>query len=102
MAVTSSRKVDGNFPFKMSAELMEIMKFKAQNPIARPQLDKKNLYLVGPRTAGPGKLHQGAVVAKGSVYGPKGDFYGEHGGNLYRAYDEANYGKGQSVNGPIG
>jgi hypothetical protein len=56
MAVTSSGKVDGNFQFKISPELMEIMKFKAQNPKARPQLDSKNLYPVGPRTAGLGKL----------------------------------------------
>jgi hypothetical protein len=41
-------------------------------------------------------------VAKGSVYGTKGDFYGEHGGNLYRTYHEANYSKGQRGNGPIG
>jgi hypothetical protein len=56
MAVTSSGKVDGNFPFKMSAELMEIMKFKAQNPKAPPQLERKNLYPLGPRTVGLRKL----------------------------------------------
>ena len=41
-------------------------------------------------------------MAKGSVYGSKDNFYREHGGNPYRTYDEASYGKGQMKGGPVG